>query len=141
MPRRISAVPLLALHVFVASCAAHRVAPGGTTMFLAVPRSATEVEIEYDGASLPTHRRAYAALCKCARLALDKGFRYLQIHDRERLGPGKARWTMRLFHAPPAGAVLLDVAESIRADDPPDDGVLDAVSFAATCGPGAHVWR
>lgn len=133
MPRRLSAVPLWVLLVFAASCASNRVATGGAAVFMAVPLSATEMEIEYSGASIPAYQRAYMALCRCAELALDNGFRYLQIHDRKRLGPGDARWKVRLFHAPPAGAVLLDVAAPTWADDPPGDGVLDARSFAAAC--------
>ncbi|MGH9382270.1 MAG: hypothetical protein ACRD2Z_16920 [Thermoanaerobaculia bacterium] len=134
------------LLVLAASCVSIQAPSGRGAVFMSVPLSATTLEIEYYAGGLPAYQRAFAALCRCAELALDRGFRYLRIYDRERLGPGEARWKLQLVHALPEGAVLLDVAEPTWEGDPPAEGVLDAVSFAAACGerstsPDSHATR
>lgn len=127
------AATLVALFLIVTGCVATRAPSGRGNVFMYSPLSATTLEVEYHAGELPAYQRALAALCRCVELARDRGYPYLQIYDRERLGPGAARWKMRLFHAPPADAVLLDAAAPTWEGSPPGDAVLDAVSIAAAC--------
>lgn len=127
---------LTALLVRTTSCVSSRSPSGPGVEFVSAPVSETVLEIEFSAAELPPEKRALAALCRCAELALSRGFRYLRIDDPEPLGSGKARWTLHLLYAPPPGTVILDVAAPTWEGDPPVDGVLDAVSFAATCDSG-----
>lgn len=134
MLKRLSATGLVAFLVLSASCASSQpvsTASGG--VFVSMPLSATVWTIEYSSGDLPAYQSAFKALCRCSELALDRGFRYLRIYDRERLGHGAARWKLQFFDTPPEGAVIIDVAEPTWEDDPPADGVVDAVSFVASC--------
>lgn len=137
----ISAAALVTFLVFAASCVSNPAPTSRGVVFVSVPQSARVLEVEYSAGELPAYQRAFAALCRCAELARDRGFRYLRIYDQERLGPAEARWKLELFHVPPEGAFLLDISEPTWEGDPPDDGVLDAVSFIAACGPAAHASR
>lgn len=129
-----SAAALGALLVLASSCVSSRAPSGDGVVFLWSPLSASAVEIEYSAGALPAYQRPMVALCHSAELTMERGFRYLRIYDRERLGPAAARWKLELLDAPPEGAVLLDVAEPNWEGDPPPDGVLDAGSFVASCG-------
>lgn len=128
-PGKLAATLLLA-----AGCASSPLTTGRGIFFSSVTLSATHVQIDFSAGDLPAHHGALVALCRCAELALDSGFGYLRVYDRERLGDGEARWKLELFHLPPAGAVLLDPAAPTWDGDPPGDGVLDAGSFATACG-------
>lgn len=128
------AAAVVACPLFATSCATSQVPSGHGLAFVSVPLSATVLQVEYHAAGLPTYQRAFTALCRCAELALDRGFGYLRIYERERLGRGEARWKVELFDAPPEGAMLVDVNDPAWEGDPPDDSVLDAASFADTCG-------
>lgn len=133
MSRPLSAAALVALFALTSGCVSNRSPSHDGVVLLWSPLSATAMEVEYSAGELPAYRRAFTALCRSAKLALDQGFPYLRIYDRERVGPGAARWKLQLLDAPPEGAVLLDVAEPTWEGDPPADGVLDADSFAGTC--------
>lgn len=128
-PRVLAAILLL-----TAGCGSTHTPSSRADFFVSTPLSAAELEIEYSAGGLPAHQRSFHALCRSAAAALDRGFRYLRIHDRERLAPGEARWKLRLYPVPPEGAVILDIAAPAWEGDPPLDGVLDAASFAAACG-------
>lgn len=133
MSRSTSTGMLAAILVLAASCVSSRTPSGGGEAFGSTLLSDTELRIVYSARELPPYRSAFVALCHCAELALDRGFRYLRIDDLERLGPGEAQWTLRLFQVPPEGAVLLDVAEPTWEGDSPAAGVLAAGSYAAAC--------
>lgn len=133
MIRPASTGMLAAVLVLAVSCASSRSPSGGAIVFSSIPLSDTALQIVFSAGEQPSYLSAFAALCYCAELAVDRGFRYLRIDDRERLGPGEARWTLQLFHVPPEGAVLVDVAEPTWESDSPADGVLDAGSYAAAC--------
>lgn len=134
MTRAPSAAALAALLLLATSCTSARSPSSRGVIFASVPLSATAAQVDYSAGELPAYRSALPALCRSAELALEGGFRYLRVYDRERLGPRQARWKLQFFHTPPMDAILLDVTQPTWQGDPPADGVLDAVSFAATCG-------
>lgn len=141
MTRQRSAGALAALFVLVASCVSSRAPSNQATYFVAAPLSPTVSRIDFSAGNLSAHEGALVALCRCAELALDRGFRYLRVYDRERLGPRRTRWKVQFFHVPPPGADILDVAAPTWEGEPPSDGVLNAISFSAVCRERANARR
>lgn len=80
--------------------------------------------------------KAMALTCECAKLTVDRGFRYFRIDERAELPDGRGSFRIHFYATPPEGVLVVDTTPDRPLALGPDvaDAALDAEEFLRICG-------